>query len=465
MKEEENCKEEEIVSQNEMSQEDESVEEDPYSRYSPARKRVFVAVVALAVFLSPSSSMAFLPAAKDIASQFNTKVVTIHLSVAMYTVVMAISPCLAAPLGDIYGRRSMFLICTLGFTAASALTAESQNLAMFFVFRCVTALFGTAFFSLGGSVVGDIYIPQERGNAMGWTLLGSQLGPAFAPVIGGIIATYTSWRVIFWVLTGLGGLTGAAAFFFLPETSRNLKYKQVQKETGKKFVWVKFNPFTVAMSLRYPNLVLGGCMSMSLVYSMYSMTTPIPNVVDPRFGLNTPLQSSLFYLAPGCGYLLGSIFGGRWADRYVRLYIKLRGKRVPEDRLRSTHGSFIALPITILIYGWSIEKEVGGIPLPVIALFFNGVAQTFCFPSLNAYCIDCLPHLGGAGIASSYFTRFIAGAIGSATCLIQIEHIGVGWTSTISAFVLLGGYTACLVLITFGGKIREAALERDGIEI
>jgi len=41
----------------------------------------------------------------------------------------------------------------------------------------------------------------------------------------------------------------------------------------------------------------------------------------------------------------------------------------------------------MLLYGWSIEKEVGGIPLPVIVMYIQGVAQLFCFPSLNTYCL------------------------------------------------------------------------------
>jgi multidrug resistance protein len=437
------------------------LEDDPRDRFPPARKRLFVAIIALAVFLSPSSAMALLPAAQSIAETFHTDVITIHFSVAIYTVVMAVSPCVSSPLGDIYGRRPIFLVCTLGLTLFTLLVAVSQNLAMFFVMRCMSALFGTAFFSLGGSIVGDIYVAQERGNAMGWTLLGSQLGPAFAPVLGGIIVTFTSWRVIFWVLTGIAGFTFVLTYVFLEETGTNLKYKDAQARTGRSLVWVAYNPFRVIYSFKYSNLILGGFMSMALLYNMYCLTTPIPNVVNPRFGLTTPVEGALFYLPPGLGYLVGSLFGGRWADRYVKKYTKLRGRRLPEDRLRSTHVPFLVLPVTILIYGWAIDQEKGGIALPVLALFFNGVAQTFCFPSLNAYCVDCLPHLGGDAIASSYFSRYIAGAIGAGTCLKQIEHIGVGWTSTISAFVLLAGYGACLILIAFGDGMRERALKTE----
>jgi len=122
---------------------------------------------------------------------------------------------------------------------------------------------------------------------------------------------------------------------------------------------------------------------------MYSLLTPIRYILNPRFNLTSPIQTGLFYIAPGIGYLVGTFVGGRYADHIVKKYIAKRGRRVPEDRLRSCLPFLgIAIPACMLIYGWSIEKEVGGIPLPVIMMFLQGVAQLFCFPSLNAYCLD-----------------------------------------------------------------------------
>lgn len=86
---------------------------------------------------------------------------------------------------------------------------------------------------------------------------------------------------------------------------------------------------------KYPNLIIIGLASSSLVWNMYSLLTPIRYVLNPRFGLTTPLQSGLFYIAPGIGYLSGTFFGGRWADRVVKKWIDKRGERVAEDRLHS----------------------------------------------------------------------------------------------------------------------------------
>jgi MFS family permease len=124
---------------------------------------------------------------------------------------------------------------------------------------------------------------------------------------------------------------------------------------------------------------------------MYSFLTPIRYVLDPRFNLTTPLQAGLFYLVPGAGYLLGTFMGGRWADHTVKKWIRKRGYRVPEDRLRSPLIFMgLVIPGCMLVYGWSIEKRKGGVALPVIPMFLQGMKLScrfvVCQAKLNRCC-------------------------------------------------------------------------------
>jgi MFS family permease len=129
----------------------------------------------------------------------------------------------------------------------------------------------------------------------------------------------------------------------------------------------------------------------ALIWNQQCLLTPVRYVINPRFQLTSPLLSGLFFLAPGAGYIVGTLIGGRWADRTVSKWIERQGERIPEDRLRSTLVSTgVLIPGSILIYGWTIQKQVGGIPLPVICMFLQGVGQMVCFPSLNTYCLDVM---------------------------------------------------------------------------
>jgi MFS family permease len=190
---------------------------------------------------------------------------------------------------------------------------------------------------------------------------------------------------------------------------------------------------------------------------MYSLLTPIRYVLNPRFNLSTPLQGSLFYIAPGCGYLVGTFVGGRYADHFVKKYISIRGHRVAEDRLRSClYFLGGVMPASMLIYGWSVEKRVGGIALPVIMMFLQGVAQLFCFPSLNTYCLDVMQSRSSEVVAGNYFMRYMFAAAGTAVVLPAVRAIGVGWFSTISAVCLASGAAATYVTAEYGKKWRDA---------
>lgn len=248
-------------------------------------------------------------------------------------------------------------------------------------------------------------------------------------------------------------------YFFVPETAHRKLSSEFEGLSRREKVIATFgyaNPIRVMALFKYPNQLLTGLATGALTWNMYSLLTPIRYVLNPRFHLDSPLLSGLFYLAPGCGYILGTLGGGRWADHVVKKWIRKRnGVRIPEDRLRSG-VPFLAcvIPACILIYGWSVEKTVGGIPLPVIVLFIQGVAQLFAFPSVNAYCLDVMPGRAADVTAANYAARYLIGAIGTAVVLPAVDSIGVGWFCTISAAFLCVSGVGILATIRWGGAWR-----------
>ncbi|RVX66590.1 hypothetical protein B0A52_09467 [Exophiala mesophila] len=439
-----------------------------YERFTERRKLVITAVLSLCGFLAPISSTTILAAIPEVAETYDTSGSIINLSNALYLIFMGLSPCLWGPLSSLYGRRIICVITAFLFFAFSIGTALAPNLASYFIFRMLTAYQGTSFLIVGTSCLGDIYTPTARATALGWFLSGTLIGPAFGPFIGGIIVTYRSWRDIFWLQTALGGLATVLVIFFLPETIPEKKIEELRElppkeRTSQIMHWI--SPFRVCILLfTYPNLLIAGLASSALVWNMYSLLTPIRYVLNPRFNLTSPIQSGLFYIAPGCGYLLGTFFGGRWADYIVKKWIVKRGgKRIAEDRLRSCYAFIgIAIPACMLVYGWSVDQAVGGIPLPVVAMFTQGVCQLFCFPSLNTYCLDVMQAKGRSAevVAGNYMIRYVFAAAGSAVCLPAIEAIGVGWFSTISAVFLALCAVALWATTLWGMGWRHSVDER-----
>ncbi|KAF4121063.1 Major Facilitator Superfamily [Geosmithia morbida] len=429
--------------------------DEVYDRLSRWRKSCIVGVLAFCAFLSPISSTSVLSATPEVAATYGTTGSIVNLSNAGYMALMAVSPIVWGPISQLFGRRPITLITAVAFTVLSMATALAPNLV-------------------------DIYRPTERGTAVGWFMSGTLFGPAFGPFLGGIIVTYSSWRTIFWLQTGLAGAGLAGVFFLVPETIHrkgmdDLRQQQQQQRrrrrrrrrrrgassgwtgwTGRwsqaRAVASQANPLRILRWFRHANLCLVGAASAALVWNMYSLLTPIRYVLNPRFGLESPLLSGLFYLAPGSGYLLGTFGGGRWADRTVKEWIRRRGgRRVPEDRIRSA-VPFIGLlmPACVLVYGWTVEMRAGGIPVPVIAMFAQGVGQLFCFPSLNTYCLDVVGGRGAEVAAANFFVRYLSGCLGTAVVLPIVEAVGIGWFSTISAGLLVASAAGLQLAIRRG---------------
>lgn len=84
---------------------------------------------------------------------------------------------------------------------------------------------------------------------------------------------------------------------------------------------------------------------------------------------------------------MGSLVGGRLSDRTVKRYIKKRnGVRIPQDRLHSgLLWVLTMLPAATLIYGWTLQEGVGGMPVPIISAFFAGWGLMGTFNGLNTY--------------------------------------------------------------------------------
>ncbi|WPH04321.1 Hypothetical protein R9X50_00721000 [Acrodontium crateriforme] len=435
-------------------------DDDIYNKFNPSQKILIVAVMSCCSFLAPISSTSILAASPEVVSEFNTTGAIFDISNAMYLIFMGLSPLFWGPISQTYGRKWTMVWAAITFTAFSLGSALAPNLAAYFIFRCLTAFQGTAFLIIGGTVIGDIYTYTERGTAYGWFLTGTLIGPALGPLVGGIIVTYKSWRVIFWLQTALAGASALAVVFLVPETIHRKRKDDLEGLTRSqkaRKLWGWINPARVIVLFKYPNLIIIGIASSSLVWNMYSLLTPIRFVLNPRFGLSSPLQSGLFYIAPGAGYLTGTLFGGRWADRCVKKWIRKRGHRVPEDRLNSCLTAMgIVIPACMLVYGWSIEKRVGGVALPVVVMFLQGVAQLFCFPSLNTYCLDVSKSRSSEVVAGNYVIRYVFAAAGSAACLPVIEKIGVGWFSTISAGFLVVAALGVLFTARHGSRWRKA---------
>jgi EmrB/QacA subfamily drug resistance transporter len=109
-------------------------------------------------------------------------------------------------LGDVYGRKPLFLFAIVVFLIGSALCGLAQNMTELVIFRGVQGLGAGGLIPLAIAVVGAIIPPRDRGRYQG--LIGSVFGSAsiIGPAVGGFIVDHTTWRWIFYVNLPVGAV-------------------------------------------------------------------------------------------------------------------------------------------------------------------------------------------------------------------------------------------------------------------
>jgi EmrB/QacA subfamily drug resistance transporter len=128
----------------------------------------------------------------------------------------------AGRLGDMFGRRRMFLVALPAFVLTSALTGAAPTAGLLISARLLQGVAGGMLIAQNSGLIQDLFRGSERARAFG--LLGATVGlsTAAGPVIGGLIlAVFTGadgWRWVFYVNVPIGLLALVLAARLLPST-------------------------------------------------------------------------------------------------------------------------------------------------------------------------------------------------------------------------------------------------------
>ena len=127
-----------------------------------------------------------------------------------YTLAITVAMPVYGKLGDLVGRKNLFLVAIGLFLAGSALCGTADTMTQLIVYRFIQGLGGGGLMISSQAITGDLIPPRVRGTYM--APMGAMFGIAsiLGPIIGGWLTDSVSWRWTFWINLPLGVLAFAA---------------------------------------------------------------------------------------------------------------------------------------------------------------------------------------------------------------------------------------------------------------
>ena len=139
-----------------------------------------------------------------------------------YTLAITVAMPVYGKLGDLVGRKNLFLVAIALFLIGSALCGTADTMTQLIIYRFIQGLGGGGLLISSQAITGDLIPPRVRGTYM--APMGAMFGIAsiLGPIIGGWLTDSVSWRWTFWINLPLGVLAFIAIALVLRLPSNRL---------------------------------------------------------------------------------------------------------------------------------------------------------------------------------------------------------------------------------------------------
>ncbi len=407
-----------------------------------------LAIVLAATLIAVLDTFIVNVAIPSIEGELHASFAQIQLIVAGYTLSYAVLLVPGGRLGDLYGRKRLFLLGVGGFTVCSALCGFAPNAILLIIFRVLQGGAAALMFPQVLSFIQVTFEPAERPRAFGYYATVSGVGSILGQVLGGFLLVANlfnlGWRSIFLVNVPIGLLVLLAAFPLLCESRRPeagsldaggaallicslfllifplveggnagwplwtviclaltgplflafLAYEQQLTKQGK-------TPL-IRLALFQQRRFSSGILTVALAYALFASNLFLFAFYLQTMQRLTPLQAGLVIMTISGAYVLASALNTTITSRL--------GKRS-----LTIAASLVILGYLLIFLVTQFLVPLWGIPPLLAALFVLGLGMgTLMAPLLNETLEGIAPQ--DAGVASGvYMTAFsMAGALGIA---------------------------------------------------
>ncbi|HYP54836.1 MAG TPA: MFS transporter [Solirubrobacterales bacterium] len=405
-----------------------------------------------------------------------------------YTLSFAVLLATGGRLGDIFGRRLVFMVGVVVFAGSSATAGLAPDIDFLVASRVLQGIGAALMMPATLSIVTDAFPPSERGKAMGTWAGVSALALAVGPVVGGLLTEHVSWRAIFYLNIPVAAGAIVAALFAVRESrdtsvGREVDYAGVVVLTAALTALVLALVEGNAWGWGSPAIValLAGAVLGLVAFVAVELRVRVPMVEFHFFSdrnflgavvvaliVSFAMLGVFFFLALYMQNILG--YSPLEAGvRFLPSTLMIVGVAPVAGRLADRFGArwLIAAGLTIVAASlWSfshiaVDSSYGDL-LPGFMLLGIGIAMTMSpmtSAAMNAVAVE------KAGVASGVLSMFrmVGGSLGVAvTGAIFQASVGDAATATPADFVdALGHAMAVSAAVALLGAVVGAAAIRS----
>ncbi|KDQ49456.1 hypothetical protein JAAARDRAFT_187026 [Jaapia argillacea MUCL 33604] len=445
------------------------LDDDPKHMRSFRKWLIVLTISSSALCVTCASSIASF-SELGMASTFHVSHEVTILSISLFVEGLGIGPLLVGPLSEVYGRNTVYRVSYLLFFAFTWPIVFAPNIAVFLVFRFLTGFCGSAFLSVAGGSVSDLFDNETVANPMAVYTMSPFIGPVLGPLISGFINQNVDWRWTYRVLICWIFVQTICLYLLVPETYEPVltsrKARELRKSTGNpdyyapmershRSLWHSievscYKPFQLLMYDRMA-LLLDTWNSLILGI-LYLAFQAFPIIFEQKHGF-TEEMTGLTFLGIGIGMFLAIFTQPFWNWHYKRVSKENNGRPPPETRLIMGQFGGIFAPIGLFWLAFTTYPQVHWI-VPIIGSVPFGIGIYFIFTSTFTYLVTAYRPIAASAMASNSFMRSAFAAVFPLFALPMYNRLG-----TVGATALLAGLTALMAPLPFifyriGARLR-----------
>lgn len=375
----------------------------------------------------PLSLDMYLPSLPIVADDLHTTASLAQLSLTFCLLGLALGQLYFGPLSDIRGRRQPLISTLIIYLVSSVLCAFAPNIWLLVALRFIQGLTGAAGIVIARATARDLYSGKDLTKFVSLLALVNGVAPILAPISGGVVLQFASWKTVFLILGIIGFVMFLAVLFFLPET-----LPKERRAEGGMFATLK-----TFRNLIKDRLFMGFALTQAFIStSMFAYIAGSPFVLQNLYQV-TPQQFSMLFALNGLGIIIFAQITGRLASTISEVKLLLSG--IVVAALGSTLLLFVTFFHLSLLYMaialFLVVSSVGIVSTTAFSLAMQSQGKSA--GSASAL-IGLLPFIGGAivsplvGIAGEQsavpmaiiIAVFSIGALLLYTLLIQKNSVG-----------------------------------------